>query len=308
MNSTPTPHAVESSDALTARADERLAEAYKQIARADEELTRLSEQLAKMERDAARPPSAGPNLASTGSGAPSAGSNPASVESGPPSVGSDPPPVESGPPSLAPQPRAPSRRPMLRVLAGLSLAAFIVGAALASQSSYGGRAKLVVARWVPQFVSTPSSPPVDPPLPAQPAPSPVQVAAAEVAPAQAPPVAPTATQNAAPTANAALPDQTELLQAIARDLANVQRNIEQLKADQQQSARESSKAIQDLKASQEEIKRALAKVSEQKTVLPPTQQPPAQPSPILRKPQRTYQPPYARAPPRIPREWLYDDW
>ena len=67
-------------------------------------------------------------------------------------------------------------------------------------------------------------------------------------------------QDAAPTANTALPDQAELLQTIARDLANVERNIEQLKADQQQMARENSKAIGELKASQEEMKRTLVKV------------------------------------------------
>jgi hypothetical protein len=49
---------------------------------------------------------------------------------------------------------------------------------------------------------------------------------------------------------------------MARDLANVERNIEQLKANQQQLASDSSKAIQELKASQQEIKRVLARVSE----------------------------------------------
>ena len=86
---------------------------------------------------------------------------------------------------------------------------------------------------------------------------------------------------------------------MARDLANVERNIEQLKAD-------NSKAIEELKASQEEIKRALARVSEQN--LPKTSPPPTQPTPTLRKPERTYQSPYARARPRIPREWIYDEW
>ncbi|WP_146984817.1 hypothetical protein [Bradyrhizobium macuxiense] len=199
----------------------------------------------------------------------------------------------------------------------MSIAACIVVAVLASQSSYGARAKLVVARWVPQLASAPSLPPNDPPLPAQRAPSAVQVAAAEPAPPQPAPAPPAATQDAAPKATpdtappapAAAPDGTELLQTIARDLANVQRNIEQLKAEQQQTARESSKAIEQLKASQEELKRALAKVSEQKASAPPTQPPPTQPAPSPRKPQRTYEPPYARGPPRMPpREWLYDDW
>jgi chromosome segregation ATPase len=92
---------------------------------------------------------------------------------------------------------------------------------------------------------------------------------------------------------------------MARDLANVERNIEQLKANQQQIASDNSKAIEELKASQEEIKRVLARVSEQN--LPKTSPPPTQPTPTLRKPERTRQSPYARARPRIPREWIYDD-
>jgi len=212
------------------------------------------------------------------------------------------------PTSAGPGPQSPPRRPALRALVGLPLAACIVVAALVLQSSYGGGAKLVVARWAPQLVSTPSSPPENAPLPAQPAPSIVQAAAAEAAPPQATPVAQTAPQNAAPTATAALPDHAQLLQTMARDLANVERNIEQLKANQQQIASDNSKAIkaiEELKASQEEIKRVLARVSEQN--LPKTSPPPTRPTPTLRKPERTLQSPYARARPRIPREWIYDD-
>jgi hypothetical protein len=210
------------------------------------------------------------------------------------------------PPSAGPGPQLPPRRPVLRALVGLPLAACIVVAALVLQSSYGGGAKLVVARWAPQLVSTPSLPPENAPLPAQPAPSIVQVAAAEAAPPQATPLAQTAPQDAAPTATAALPDHTQLLQTMARDLANVERSIEQLKANQQQIARDSSKAIEELKASQDEIRRVLARVSEQN--LPKTSPPPAQPSPTLRKPERTLQSPYARVRPRIPREWIYEEW
>ena len=198
------------------------------------------------------------------------------------------------------------RRAALRALVGLPLAACIVVAALVLQSSYGGGTKPVVARWAPQLVSTPSSPPENAPLPAQPAPSIVQAAAAEAAPPQATPVAQTAPQNAAPTATAALPDHAQLLQTMARDLANVERNIEQLKANQQQIANDNSKAIEELKASQEEIKHVLARVSEQS--LPKTSPPPTQPTPTLRKPERTLQSPYARARPRIPREWIDDEW
>src|SRR6266850_2812155 len=294
MNSTPTSKAIESQDALIARADERLARAHEQIARADEELTRVSEQVARMEREAAHPRSAGPDPQSPRS----AGPDPQSARS----AGPDP----QSPRSAGPGPQSPPRRPALRALVGLPLAAGIVVAALVLQSSYGGGAKLVVARWAPQLVSTPSLPPENPPLPAQPAPSAVQVAAAEAAPPQATSLAQTAPQDAAPTATAGFPDHTQLLQTIVRDLANLERNIEQLKANQQQMASDNSKAIEELKASQAEIKRVLARVSEQN--LPKTSLPPTQPTPTLRKPERTLQSPQVRARPRIPREWMYDDW
>jgi hypothetical protein len=209
------------------------------------------------------------------------------------------------PPSAEPGPQSPPRRPALRALVGLPLAACIVVAALVLQSSYGGGAKLV-ARWAPQLVSTPSLPPENPPFPTQPAPSTVQVAAAEAALPQATLLAQTAPQDAPPTATAAVPDHTRLLQTMAHDLANVERNIEQLKANQQQIASDNSKAIEQLKASQEEIKRVLARVSEQN--LPKTSPPPTKPSPTLRKPERTLQSPHARARPRIPREWMYEEW
>lgn len=288
MNSTPDPKENEPRDALIAGADERLAHAHEQIKRADEQLTRLTEQLAKMERDDAHPPSAG--LGSQGPGS------------------QGPAPHEPGP--HRPGPQSTPRRPALLTLVGLSLAACItVAALLVLLLSYGDGPTLVVARWAPQPVSTPSLPPENLPSPAQAAPSTFQVAAAESAPAQAPPppatiLAQTAPQDAAPTAPAALPDQTQLLQTMARDLANLQRNIDQLKANQQQMASDNSKAIGELKAGQEEMKRELAKVTEQSP--PRASPPPAQPAPALRKPERT--PPQARARPRYPREWMYDDW
>lgn len=268
MNSTPTPKATEPHDAVIARADEQLAHAHEQIVRADKDLARLSEQLAKMERDAAPPPPAGPG------------------------------------------PQSPPGKPAFRALTGLTLAACIVVAALVLQSSYGGGAKLAVARWAPQLASAPSLPPENAPLPAQSAPSIVHVAAAEAAPPQATPPQATpltqsAPQDAAPAATAVLADQAQLLQAMARDLANMERSIEQLRANQQQMASDNSKAIADLKASQEEIKRVLAKVSEQNP--PKASPPPTPPPPALRKPERTLPSPYARARPRIPREWIYDD-
>ena len=43
MNSTPSPKTIETNDALVARADERLAHVYAQIASADEQIARFSE-------------------------------------------------------------------------------------------------------------------------------------------------------------------------------------------------------------------------------------------------------------------------
>jgi uncharacterized membrane protein YccC len=274
VNSTPTPKPIEPHDALIARADEGLARAHDQIARADEQLARLTEQVAKMERDDARPASAAP---------PSAGR-----------------------PSAGPSRQSPRGRPALRAVVGLTLAACIVVAALVSQSSYGAGARLVVARWAPRLVSTPSLPPENPPIPAQPTPSIVQVAAAEPALPPVMPLPQAAPQAAAPAAPAALPDQTQLLQTMARDLAEVQRNIEQLKANQQQIASDNLKAVEELKASQEEIKRVLARVTEQN--VPKTSPPPAPPAPAARKPERTLPSPQARARPRPPPgQWMYDD-
>jgi hypothetical protein len=189
--------------------------------------------------------------------------------------------------SAGPRPQSPLGRPGLGALVDLPLAACIVVAALVLPSSYGGGAKLAVARSAPQLVSTPSLLPENPPFPAQPAPSPVQVVAADPTRAQATRLAQTAPQGAAPPATEALSDQTQLLQTIARGLAKVERDIEELKA------------------SQEEMKRAIARVPEQN--LPKTSSPPTQPPPTLRKSERTL--PHARARPRIPREeWYYSDW
>jgi len=219
--------------------------------------------------------------------------------------------VPAGPPSL----RTSLTRPGL-ALVGLPLAAFIVVATLVF--FFGGGAKLIAARWAPQPVSTPSSPPENPSFSAQPAPSTVEVAATEATRPQATPLAQIAPQDAAPTAAAAPTDHTQSQQTMAPDLAIVERDIEQLKAkqqqmasdtskaieqlkaSQQQMASDTSKAIEQLKASQEEMKRVLARVSEQNP--PKTSPPPTQPTRILRKPERTLPLRHARAHHRIPRE------
>ena len=144
------------------------------------------------------------------------------------------------PPSAGRERRSAPGRPALRALIGLPLAACVVVAAIAFQSSYGGGTKPVIAS-SPQLASTPSSPPENQSSPTQPALSIVQVAAAETAPPQATPVAENPPHETAPVTTAAIPDQTQLLQTMARDLANVERSIEQLKATQQQIASDNPK-------------------------------------------------------------------
>ena len=205
------------------------------------------------------------------------------------------------PPSAGPPPQPPPGRSSLRSLFGLLVAACIVLVALVLQSSLGG-SKSMVARWAPQLVSAASLPPENPPDPAQPASSGVQVATAEAAAPQATAAAQIAPKDTVPPAAAALPDQTQLLQTIARDLANVERDLEQLKV----TASDNSKAIEQFKANQQEMQRRLATVSEQGP--PKMSSPPKQVTATPRKPERTLHSLNARARPRIPREWMYDEW
>lgn len=147
--------------------------------------------------------------------------------------------------------RRPSRgRPALLGLIGLLLATCIFVAAFVSQSSYGGAAKL---RWAAQLVLTSSVPLKKTGLPVQPSPSAAQVVAAESMPSQPTPSAQTAPQEVAPTAAPLSPELAQMLQTMARDLANVEQGIEQLKTSQQQMASDNAKAIEQLKTSQEHM-------------------------------------------------------
>jgi hypothetical protein len=168
-------------------------------------------------------------------------------------------------------------RPAVRGLTGLLLAACIGVAAIAWQSSYGDAAKEIVARWAPQRVVTSSPPPENPGLPAQPSPHAVQAAAAKTAPPQPAPLAQTAPEDVAPTAAALSPELTQLLQSMARDLATLGQGIEQLKASQEQMARDNANAAAQFKASQEQIARVIAKASEQ-SLRPRIPTPPPRPA------------------------------
>ena len=87
--------------------------------------------------------------------------------------------------------------------------------------------------------------------------------AAQTASPQAAPPAQTASQDAAPAAAPVPPELALSLRTMARDLANVEQGLEQLKASQQQMASDNAKAVEQLKASHEQMTRLIAKASEQ---------------------------------------------
>jgi len=104
------------------------------------------------------------------------------------------------------------------------------------------------------------------------------VAAADAALSQLSPPAQTVPQEAA--AVPIPPEVTQSLETMARDLANVQQGIEQLKTSQEELARENARTAEQLKASQEQMARAIANASEQN--LRP--RPSVAPLPAARKP------------------------
>jgi hypothetical protein len=177
-------------------------------------------------------------------------------------------------------------RPAVRGLTGLLLAGCIGIAAIAWQSSYGDAARQVVARWAPQRVATSS--PLENPGPAElPSPPGVQAAAAETAPPQPEFLAQAAPEDVAPTA-ALSPELTQLLESVARDVATLGQGIAQLKASQEQMARDNANTAAQLKAGQEQMARVIAKVSEQSVrprILTPT--PPPRPTAPPATPTRT---------------------
>jgi hypothetical protein len=282
MNSMPNPQQTDPRDV----AIPALKEAYEQIGRSDEQPARVDQQVSRLEQDTARKPSGQQKR-------------------------------------LAVPGRRSSRgRLALPGLIGLLLAACIGVAALAWQSPYGDAAKLMIARWAPQRVSTSSLPLEKQELPAQPSPPAVDVAATTAALPQPAPLAQTAPQDVAPTA-APLPSElAQWLQTMARDLANVEQGIEQLKTSQEQMvrdnanlaeqlkaaqaqmARDNENAAGQLKASQEQMVRLIAKASEQnlrpRTSAPPSAPPPRPIATPARKPAPKLLAPQARPRPLGP--------
>jgi hypothetical protein len=153
----------------------------------------------------------------------------------------------------------PSRgRPALRGLMGLLLTAGICTAAFAWQS-HGETIRPMISRWVPQLAAASRSETQE--LGDQQSPPAVQTAAADATVSQSPPSAQTAAQEAAAAPITA--EQTQLLQTMARDLASVQQEIEQLKARQAELANESARTAEQVKANQEQMARVVANASEQ---------------------------------------------
>jgi hypothetical protein len=149
------------------------------------------------------------------------------------------------------------------------LFALLSAFAAAAWKHHGDTAKQMIANWIPQIslLSSFSSPPSGDSTAAaeQPAPPPVQTATEQPAPpavqtastdqAVAQPDTPIQAQpaeTAAPTTPAALsPDSSQLLQSMAHDLATMGQQIQQLKA-----------TIEQLKAGQDQIARDMARNSE----------------------------------------------
>jgi hypothetical protein len=254
------------------------------ISRADEQIARAYEQIARADEEIAR-----------------VSEQFSKIERG----AAHDPPVGSA--AQAPHGRL-TRRGLVGLLSAICIVGLVVVFVL--QSSHGG-VMLTGAQWAPQLISTPSLPSKNPPFPAQPDPSPVQVTAAEAAPSQAAPLSHTGPQDAAADASAAS-ELTQLLQKMTGEIANLEQAMEQLKAKQDRIASDNAKAIEQLKTKQEDMARLLAKASEQsalpKTSPPsagPTQSPQARMQP-QRPPPRRQHPPGWQYPPRL--QYYDDEW
>jgi uncharacterized protein YoxC len=123
----------------------------------------------------------------------------------------------------------------------LLLAGYIVAAAFVSQSSYGD----ALAQSAPQLVSALTLPLEKLMLFTQPNPSSVQLTAVET-----------------PTAVPVSAEPAKSLETMARDLDNMEREIEQLKVSQQQLASDNATAIEQIKVSQEQAARDIARNAE----------------------------------------------
>jgi hypothetical protein len=117
----------------------------------------------------------------------------------------------------------------------------------AAWQHYGDSAKQMVSNWTPQFALASSPPPEQTAAAGQPDASAVQASAAD----QAPPPTAQPPESAASNTAALSPESSPLIQSMARDLAAMGQQIEQLRA-----------SIADLKAGQQPMARDISKTSE----------------------------------------------
>jgi hypothetical protein len=261
MESTAMPKSTEADDVLAARADERLAHAYDQIALADAQLARLTEQLTRMEQDSVQHPI---------------------------------------PVMMAKRPSRghPALRGFVGLLGAACIAG---AAFVAQSSYGETVRPVIARWAAPYLGSVSWLAAAKPELAATPGPSGVRLAsAAEAAPAQAAPAVAAAPQDSASPADAVASSETLLLlQTMARDLVTVQQGIEELKANQERIAGENARTIEQLKVSQEQTARLLARVSEQeqRTKLPAPPPPTRPVAEAARKPAPAQTSSQVRAPP-----------
>jgi hypothetical protein len=192
------------------------------------------------------------------------------------------------------------------------LLAVCIGVAGIVWQAYGDQAKQMIARWAPPLVATSSPPPENPGLPEQPNPPAVQANAAKSAPPQPAPPAQTAPEGAAPAA-AAAPESAVLLESMARELASARQEIEQLKASQEQMSRDMAKSssVKSSETKAYDAKASLAKASQTKASQTKASEQNLRPSisalpprsvaaPVRRPMPPSYPPPQAAAAPVLP--------
>jgi hypothetical protein len=192
-------------------------------------------------------------------------------------------------------------RPMVRGAVGFLLVVGIVGGAIVWQSSYGHAARRIIAQWTPSLISTSAPAAEKSEAAAEPNSQPAaQTAVADATTQPTTAAAQAAPQDAAPASASLPPEQSQLLQTMARDLADAQQKIAELRTSQEQLARDNATTAEQLKAAQQQIARltATTKVSEQnlrpKPVAPP---PPRRPIAAMTAPVRQ---PVAMVPPPPP--------
>jgi chemotaxis protein histidine kinase CheA len=210
-------------------------------------------------------------------------------------------------PSVALDPQVTSFRPnavsgssglqtVARGIFGVFLVGCVGAGAFAWQSSYGHTARLIVAELAPQLIPSSLLPGGKSESEAQPSAATAQAASAEAAaqpvadaadanppqpateqqpaaeaqPTPPPAAAQAAVQDAATAAaSSSPPDQAQLLQTMARDLAAAQKRIAELETSQQQLVRENAATSAQLKAAQEQVAHLAAKPTE--PLAPPPQ-------------------------------------